>query len=405
MIKVFRATKPIHLVLFSLGFFTMYVIQRARSPIIIVEEISDGQVKQVNYIHNPQQLHGRSVGRAAPRRPGQPVFTKISDLKRYEISGSAKHGFSYCLVYKAATTSWLRIIRFLNGESSEVRSPYDVGKHRVHYYKIGKYIKYFNWKKDQKFLENSYRVMAVRDPYTRLWSAYIDKFLLPDFWKTRGQSVIRLVRKGRIDPTSARCGNDVTFKEFIDYVVLQDGAMKAWDQDKHWLPASAMCRQDIFQPHVVMKQENLSKDVPAVLTKLNLTWVLDRMTKINMTEFEMNDQIQYVYKIGGQKCANQQKLAELVWKAFQFNAYIPSDIPFPKEKFKGKFDANGVLKVLKEVRLNWSVTKQERKKQKRDALVAAYKTVPMETLHKLREIYMDDFKTFDYDPSPSDIFS
>ena len=154
-----------------------------------------------------------------------------------------------------------------------------------------------------------------------------------------------------------------------------------------------------------MKQEKLSTQMPDMLKKLKLEWVINETKSINLTEFEMIDQVNYVYKIGGLGCATKQQLSELVWKAFKYNAYIPSDVEFPKEKFKGHFDAKTMSDVLTEIRSNWKVTKRERKKQKRDALVAAYSTIPRKTLNKLRDLYMCDFKTFDYDSEPADIFT
>ena len=31
-------------------------------------------------------------------------------------------------------------------------------------------------------IRDRFRFMFVREPYRKLWSAYVDKFLLPDFW-------------------------------------------------------------------------------------------------------------------------------------------------------------------------------------------------------------------------------
>ena len=41
----------------------------------------------------------------------------------------------------------------------------------------------------------SLRFLVTRDPFARLWSAYVDKFLLPDFWGHFGLSVVRRFRK------------------------------------------------------------------------------------------------------------------------------------------------------------------------------------------------------------------
>ena len=42
---------------------------------------------------------------------------------------------------------------------------------------------------------DSLRFMVTRDPFARLWSAYVDKFILPDFWGHTGIYVVRRFRK------------------------------------------------------------------------------------------------------------------------------------------------------------------------------------------------------------------
>ena len=52
----------------------------------------------------------------------------------------------------------------------------------------------------------------------------------------------------------------------------------------------------------------------------------------DFTEFEMTDQLNYVYHtLPRKQCADLTDVLRLVWKAFQYNAYIPDDIPFPEE--------------------------------------------------------------------------
>ena len=46
---------------------------------------------------------------------------------------------------------------------------------------------------------DSLRFMVTRDPFARLWSAYVDKFILPDFW---GHTGIYVVRRFRKNPTA-----------------------------------------------------------------------------------------------------------------------------------------------------------------------------------------------------------
>ncbi|KAK3099873.1 hypothetical protein FSP39_011026 [Pinctada imbricata] len=325
-------------------------------------------------------------------------------VDRYEISGSGKYNFSYCMVYKAATTTWLRIIRFLNGEDLSLKSPFDSSKYRTHYYNASKFIPYFKYNQNQDFLDNSLRVMTVRDPYTRLWSAYIDKFLLPDFWHTRGRCIVNLLRKRKADQTSLRCGHNVTFKEFVEYVVSPNEESKRWHQDKHWIPATEMCRLDQFKPHIILKQENLRKDIFKIFKKLNLPASIDKTSSEDLTDYEMMDQLDYVFKVSNFDCVSPATLGERIWKAFQYNSYIPLEIMYPKDEFHNNLTMENMRSVLRSRRESWLVKSEVKKLQKREAMISAYKTVPLKTLYELRNYYKDDFKAFGYESKPSDIF-
>ncbi|XP_076472391.1 uncharacterized protein LOC143301861 [Babylonia areolata] len=77
-----------------------------------------------------------------------------------------------------------------------------------------------NPSEDRNQAEDEVYFTFVREPYARLWSAYVDKLLTPNvlFWRSTGRYIVGKFRKNPSEK-SRRCGHDVTFPEFIRYVI------------------------------------------------------------------------------------------------------------------------------------------------------------------------------------------
>ena len=226
------------------------------------------------------------------------------------------------------------------------------------------------------------------------------------FWYTKGIHIVKSYRPNATE-ASKQCGNDVTFSEFIEYVIDLNGNPVSFGQDKHWLAASNMCHPCMFKPTYILKQENLMREMPLIMTKLGIDWVMKQYPKnLNLTEFEMEDQLSYVYTTMPRKsCANRTLVLKRLWTAYQYNAYIPEDIGFPDHLITDNTDEAQMLHILRDIRKSWSTNTASRKQQKRNQMTQAYKTLSQELLQKLRLQYMDDFNLFGYDDSPTDIFN
>ena len=63
--------------------------------------------------------------------------------------------------------------------------------------------------------------LTVRDPYERLWDVYMNTLWLPDKWGTVGVFIEKnRTTADKQTDSHRRCGMDVTFVEFIQYVLL-----------------------------------------------------------------------------------------------------------------------------------------------------------------------------------------
>jgi hypothetical protein len=324
-----------------------------------------------------------------------------------DISGYVPGNISVCIVPKAACTFWLRILRYLNGEIKLKRNPLDTSKYETHYTRPH-YLNLLSTENEAhvRFIQSSVRVMTSRDPYSRLFSAYIDKFLLPDFWFSKGKEIIKIIRRRKASKKSLKCGHDVTFREFIKYVIHNNGSIATIDQDKHWLPASYLCDPCSFKPTIVAKQETIMADMQVTWAQADLAWVNQLVTHDSHAEYEMADQCHYVFTTHHiyEQCATKRDLARLLWRSFVYNGYIPLDEAYPEELLGRAPTCDIFMYQVLRVRKSWTRTGVQEKRLRRRALVRAYSSISSHDLRRLQTLYRTDFEMFDYESEPEDIF-
>ena len=160
----------------------------------------------------------------------------------------SQHKVLYCSVPKCGTTSWLLMVAYLSGKVDIKLTTQEDNKFQAwkneEMARIGiKYLNIYPPKRAMRFIKDYYKFLIVRNPYERLISAYTDKFNnVPDrryYHTTYGKIIIRLFRKNATRK-SLKQGNDVTFPEFISYVIYQ------WKHrlrfDEHWKPITDTCQ-------------------------------------------------------------------------------------------------------------------------------------------------------------------
>ncbi|XP_053382871.1 uncharacterized protein LOC123562320 [Mercenaria mercenaria] len=338
------------------------------------------------------------------RRRVDEVCARIRSVsnKTTEVSGIMAANLSYCVVQKAGCTMWIRLFKFMEGQNIETGNPMTLTKDLIHNKKLQYYKKFKQTGGDVSFISHSVRSMTVRNPYTRLWSAFIDKFLLPDFWQTKGRHIIKMIRKNP-KPLSAKCGHDVTFTEFIQYVITIGHQFTYWNQDKHWLPASDICDPCVFRPHIIGKQEFFMKDMKYTLKHVKLDYMLPKITSVDPTEFEIKDEIDYSFKIFSRvkKCIDIYELCNRIWTAFIFNGYLPSEEAFPTNIDKNSLNIDSFYELVKGVRTKYNITKADVKVKRKHALTTAYKQISKKHMEDLKSLYKMDFELFDYESEPA----
>ncbi|KAL3866584.1 hypothetical protein ACJMK2_043871 [Sinanodonta woodiana] len=319
---------------------------------------------------------------------------------------SSSGNLAYCVTPKVGCTYWKRVFRFIYRDfNGTPKSPVDIPRMYTHYGPL-KNIKLFQLSEPAARTKMAYMkaFMFTRNPYTRLWSAYIDKYFLPDFWRTDAKNVVLSVRENATS-YSKRCANDVTFEEFLTYVVRMSGSR----MNEHYVPVHRLCSPCHMKFDYIGKQESFSADASFILDDLGLGY-LNTSLADHVTE-ELKTLITYNFKLKTHLlsgCFHELDVARRLWLAFQINGYIPSEVNFPKAEIMKVRHLNETEAVFAKLVLNQYTSSKksstEWKEQRKRYFVSAYQNVPLSLLEDVRDVFQLDFDIFNYESEPEELF-
>lgn len=299
-------------------------------------------------------------------------------------------------------------MRFLSRDypsNIKVERPSDINRYFVHYGSVKNItVTDINNPLSRISLSNGRTFMFARDPWSRLWSGFIDKLLLPDFWVIVAPHVAKTVRPSL--PEKLTCVNNITFEEFLVYINKSNP-----DLNEHWRPVHKICSPCHVQFDVVGKMESFAADSDYIHENYGIDKFEEIKTIFEAFYEEVKMLTEYNFKLGACSSNKRDKrllIAVRLWKAFQLNGYINRNTDFPSEKFdEASLEENSAevfLELFNSTTTHSSYEKFDKKKQKKDMMKEAYRSIPMETLANIQRIYKYDFELFEYDIKPSEIF-
>ena len=317
---------------------------------------------------------------------------------------------AYCEAPKTGCTFWKRIFRFLNHEyNGTLKSPLDISRHYVHSvpYNGTHRMSRLTVQRINRLAKDRDYIMFARNPYTRIWSAYLDKFYLPSFWMYLGCNVIA---QQRHKPTERdrMCGDTVTFREFLRFVIARPTI------DWHFAPVQTVCDPCSLNFAYVGKQETFANDVKYILKTHGLSSLLQLGLFNNTVVSELkslaedNLNLSSEFPIAKKHCYNLTLVCERLWNVYQMNGYIGEDIPFDVDILKGTTDSKNVMHQFISHVLNVYESGRQLhtswRKQRRKSLVKAFRSLPNPLLQQFQRIYDRDFTIFGYVKRPRDIW-
>ena len=312
---------------------------------------------------------------------------------------SGNYNFTVCKVAKVGSTFWVQLMSVLEQGIEAGKSLFSKMRSRVHSATAA-----LRTTRDRSRKERT--ILISRDPYSRIFSAYIDKIYLPIMF-AMNYHIRHLPYDGRV--LNENCPVDVTFQEFLEYTV--NVAKRGGSYDHHWAPISAYCHPCEVKPFLLVKQESFAKDVEFVLHAVNVTQEENALIlgalkghRIDLTLPGLVETIYgYAKNINVRSCLGWLNVAERVWESFKIQGYVRRDVPFPSERFtslnqyqSAEYLSRVILDIIRENPMSSTDSKQQR----HEYLCRAYEDIPSDVINALQQIYQYDFLVYNYSTSP-----
>ncbi|KAF4070924.1 hypothetical protein AMELA_G00279110 [Ameiurus melas] len=171
-----------------------------------------------------------------------------------------KHRFLYCYVPKVACSNWKRVLKVLSGALTDIHVQVKMDHHADLLF-----LSDFSPEEIRHRLSHYFKFMFVREPMARLLSAYRNKFgEIKAYQHKYGAEIIRRYRKGYSKNNLKVAGDDVTFAEFVRYLLDEDPER----MNEHWMPIYNLCQPCAVQYNFIGSYERLESDAAYVLERI-----------------------------------------------------------------------------------------------------------------------------------------
>ncbi|XP_067653897.1 uncharacterized protein [Haliotis asinina] len=351
-----------------------------------------------------QQVRDGCRGRETELRG---LSTEKWAFDRIEVDIS--RGTLYCPLLKVGSTFWRRIFYAMR-QNATIHTPYDISINKALMSKRDTLQKLLplNNSSTQQYLKESVNIMFVREPFSRLISGYVDKLFAPNpyFWTVIGKYIISNYRKDP-SPQSLRCGHDVTFPEFVQYVVDTE-ARNDPHRDAHFTPTYDQCKPCQVPYNIIGKMETFKDDTAFILNTLGYN-VSSNSLKFWSSKAEEDAVIDstlspFGWKKKILKCMSFYEAAKRIWRKMQIRGIVRKDYAMPySEKSLKTVSSHQFIKALLKARGS-DDARGFLKRQKQEVLQKAFQLVPQTDLEKIRQLFKPDFELFGYDMHPKHIF-
>ncbi|XP_064615308.1 carbohydrate sulfotransferase 11-like [Liolophura sinensis] len=313
-----------------------------------------------------------------------------------------KNGLIYCDIPKVASTFWKRVLQIVSGKRQK-NDVFDIPAWAAH---AGLLETFQNKGFDEihELLSISTKFMFVREPYSRLFSGYIDKIFTPRpaYMGTRIK-IKNFGMRGNETKVTPDCALDITFTDFVVYVVgtLEENT----DRNAHFVPMYDMCRPCEVQFDIIGKMETFNEDATYIFKKKGFPASIQLDDQRNDLD-SITDIVDSTFaeKEGMEKCLPFGKALEYVWKKAVIRGILSKEESMPKRFIdQSNFTREDFKKAMMDA-YHRSSKNPDRVNNRKEALVEAMRSVPKDVLQKYQKLFRPDFEIFGYDMEEPQIF-
>ena len=244
-------------------------------------------------------------------------------------------------------------------------------------------------------------LVIVREPYSRLLSAYFDKLFTSPTWTHYhhyGRYIIENFRFNATDE-SIDCASGVTFPEFVRYTIHAQETDK--ERNPHFDPMHRRCQFCHRDYDYYVHLETLSSDMDYVYKSVNATLVPELKDEQQAIRSKAHET---VAKRNNERCQSVGEVFRRAWYSFQARGFFAADMKLPlTEQEMATVTEKEFAEVCWKAHVE-SVGRMNKSKQRRDTVVEMYSQVPLLDRLKLRQIFLKDFQLHGYDSTPADLF-
>ena len=318
---------------------------------------------------------------------------------------SSRYNIRFCNVPKAGCSFLTQVFGILRYGSNASNEVFSMKRMDVHVSGKLKGANHLYFSKTSR--RHPRTILVSRDPYSRLFSAFIDKIFVPLMYR----DAVRIVQTQRkVNQTNVVCANDISFENFLTYVV--DNVRSGRDLDPHWTPIFSLCKPCDTSAFSLIKQETFTNDVEYVLKLVGISDdefdVISDALRDHRIETTIPSLVATVTTLAEKgktfkRCMDRIEVARRIWASFQIQGYIKDGIPFPAKTIDTIEKANSsefLTDVILDTIKKHPMSPNEVKLQRRRALVKAFDGLSKDIIDKVKELYKQDFILFDYSFDP-----
>ncbi|KAL4230261.1 hypothetical protein ACF0H5_010647 [Mactra antiquata] len=305
------------------------------------------------------------------------------------------NNISFCKVPKCGSTTWMQIFNILQYGIESANTFLEARRFDLH--------RNYTCKLHSIGSENK-GIIISRDPYSRLYSAYVDKSFITFHTKV-GQKSVRNLNGNCTGMSSV---DFETFQDFLDKILPTIEV--DYDVNLHWKPIYKLCSPCTVDVFIHVKLEEMTRDMDFVFKKIGLSSELQNTLRqvTRSKESSLSGIVATIFmKMENKLCLQSEVVADRIWNSFQIQGYIDITSKFPKDEYlailsSGQYisETDAFMKVVSNEMAKHSMSKTDSLKQRRAVLVSAYSQLRPDTIARIQEVYKLDFVMFNYSMNP-----